>query len=125
MKKFEELEKEKASVVESKILEKWEKEDILNKTIENRKNNKSFNGVSQLDEYYLPINLKGTKPSKMPRISKKRQKNGTGSSGISRHTVCVVSGVDEYNNMIFKIAGTSNVSSYMIKNTIEEYVLTS
>ena len=85
-------------------------------------NNKNLEGTSQLDEYYLPVNLKGTKPNKMPRISKKRQKNGTGKSGISKHTVCVTSGVDENDNMIFKVAGTSNVSSDMIKNTVAKYV---
>ena len=40
--KFKELSKEKVSVVESKILEKWKKEDILSKTIENRKNCPNF-----------------------------------------------------------------------------------
>lgn len=60
----------------------------------------------------------------MPRFSRKRQKNGTEKTWSSKHTVCVVSGVDEYDNMIFKIAGTSNVSSDMIKNTIAKYVLT-
>lgn len=85
-------------------------------------NNKTLNGTSQLDEYYLPINLKGTKPKNMPRISKKRQKNGTGTSGISKHTVCIVSGVDENDNIIFKVAGTSNVSSNMIKKSIAPYI---
>lgn len=85
-------------------------------------NNKILEGTSQLDEYYLPVNLKGTKPNKMPRISKKRQKNGTGKSGISKHTVCITSGVDENDNMIFKVAGTSNVSSDMIRNSIAKYV---
>ena len=42
MEKFEELSKERASVVEKKILEKWQKEDILNKTIDNRKNSEDF-----------------------------------------------------------------------------------
>lgn len=85
-------------------------------------NNKILNGTSQLDEYYLPINLKGTRSENMPRFSKKRQKNGTGTSGISKHTVCVVSGVDENDNMIFKVAGTSNVSSDMIRKSIVPYI---
>ena len=86
--------------------------------LKNIANNKDLKGTSQLDEFYLPINLKGTKPENMPRISKKRQKNGTGKSGISKHTVCVISGVDEHDTMIFKVAGTSSVSSDMIKDTI-------
>ena len=36
MKKFEELDKRQVHEVEASILEKWKKEDILNKTIENR-----------------------------------------------------------------------------------------
>ncbi len=40
--KFNELSKEDVSVVESKILTKWKEEDILNKTIENRKDNKTW-----------------------------------------------------------------------------------
>ena len=42
MKKFEELSKEKVSEVEKKILEKWLDEDILNLTIENRKDKENF-----------------------------------------------------------------------------------
>ncbi len=42
MEKFEELSKEKVSEVERKILDKWLEEDILNKTIDNRKNSENF-----------------------------------------------------------------------------------
>lgn len=42
MKEFKELEKGKASEVEKKILKDWKKKDILNLTIENRKDNDSF-----------------------------------------------------------------------------------
>ena len=42
MKEFKELCKEEVSVVESRILAKWKKEDILNKTIENRKKGQNF-----------------------------------------------------------------------------------
>ena len=42
MKQFKELSKEKTSLVESSISNYWEKIDILNKSIENRKNNKNF-----------------------------------------------------------------------------------
>lgn len=42
MRKFVELEKGKVSDVEHKILENWKKEDILNKTIQNRKNNDTW-----------------------------------------------------------------------------------
>ena len=42
MKKFKELSKKKVSLVEKDILEKFKKEDILNKTIENRKGCENF-----------------------------------------------------------------------------------
>lgn len=45
-----------------------------------------------------------------------------GESGISKHTACVISDVDEYDNMIFRVAGTSNVSSDIIKDTIAKYI---
>lgn len=79
-------------------------------------------GVVELDEYYLPINLKGTKPNKMPRISKKRKKHGTGKSGINKHTVCITSGIDEYDNIILEVAGSGNVTSNMIRNTIMDKI---
>ena len=42
MKKFEELEKKETREVEDEILKKWESIDILNKTIENRKDSENF-----------------------------------------------------------------------------------
>ena len=42
MEKFEELSKDKASVVEKEILKRWLDEDILNLTIDNRKNSENF-----------------------------------------------------------------------------------
>ena len=42
MKKFEELDKRSASLVEGSILKEWKKKDILNRTIDNRKDRDSF-----------------------------------------------------------------------------------
>ncbi|MDD3187645.1 MAG: isoleucine--tRNA ligase [Bacilli bacterium] len=42
MKRFEMLDNRKVEEVENDILSKWKEEDILNKTIENRKNSKNF-----------------------------------------------------------------------------------
>ena len=42
MKKFEELEKKETYLVEEEILNKWMKEDILDKCIENRKDSENF-----------------------------------------------------------------------------------
>jgi len=75
-------------------------------------------GEIELDEYYLSINLKGTKQQDMPRRSKKRTSHGNNTRGISSHKVCVTSGIDEYDNMFLTIAGTSSVTSKMIKDTV-------
>lgn len=42
MKNFEMLDNDKTSRVEDKISKKWSEMDILNKSIENRRNSKSF-----------------------------------------------------------------------------------
>jgi len=42
MREFKELDKRPINEVETEILNKWKKEDILNKTIENRKDNKTW-----------------------------------------------------------------------------------
>ncbi len=86
------------------------------------RDNIQLNGEMELDEYYLSINLKGTKKENMPRGSKSRKKHGTGTSGISKHEVCVVSGIDEKDHIYFKIAGTGSVSSNMIRETIAQKI---
>lgn len=85
-------------------------------------NNNMLEEKAQLDEYYLSINLKGTKKQNMARISKKRKRNGSRKSGITKHMLCITSGVDSNDNMIFKIAGTSNASSEMIDNSIGKFI---
>ena len=77
-----------------------------------------LHGEVELDEYYLSINLKGTKSENMPRASKKRTSHGTRTRGISSHKICITSGIDEFDNMFFTVAGTSNVTSKMIKDTV-------
>lgn len=77
-----------------------------------------LNGVIELDEYYVSINLKGTKKENMPRMSKKRTSHGTSTRGISKHKICITSGIDENDNMFFEVAGTSSVTSEMIKDTV-------
>lgn len=82
-----------------------------------RKNIKLM-GEVEADEFYRTINLKGTKPENMPRASKPRTSNGTAARGISNHKVCIVSAVDEYDNMFFEIAGNGPVTSKMIKQSL-------
>lgn len=59
------------------------------------RNNVQLIGEVETDEFYRPINLKGTKPDKMPRISKPRtSNNGTSTRGISSHKVCIACATD-------------------------------
>lgn len=78
----------------------------------------TLSGEIELDEYYTSINLKGTKKDKMPRISKKRKKHGTGKQGINHHQVCITSGVDESDNIFFEVAGTGTATTDMINDTV-------
>lgn len=64
----------------------------------------TVSGEIQLDATYRKINLKGTKPDKMPRYSKKRG-NGSAYSGISHHKICIISAIDTNDNMFLKISG--------------------
>lgn len=89
------------------------------------KEKEQLTGNVELDEYYLPVNLKGTKPENMPRASKPRRKHGTGKSGISKHAVCITSGIDENDHILFKVAGSGNVTSEMIRETIVNKIINS
>ena len=80
--------------------------------------NAKLEGDMELDEYYLSINLKGTKKENMPRASKKRKSGGSSKRGISKHKACVTSGIDECDNLFLELASTGPVTSDMIKKTI-------
>lgn len=75
-----------------------------------------LSGYAQCDEKYFKINLKGTRPDKMPRFSKKRTSSGT--VGISKHDICVLSVADDKDNLLFKIGGLSRVSNKMLDDNL-------
>lgn len=60
-------------------------------------------GFVEIDAQYFKINLKGTKPEKMPRYSKKR--GSSGKRGVSNHKVCVIGAIDENDQVFMIIAG--------------------
>lgn len=86
---------------------------LLN-SLKNIRNNTKLSGEIESDEYYISINLKGTKPENMPRYSKPRKSKGTTKRGISKHKICIVSAIDEKDNMFFQIAGTGPLTSKMV-----------
>lgn len=73
-------------------------------------------GEVQGDEKFFKINLKGTKPDKMPRYSKKR--TSSGSAGISNHLICVLTLKDEMDHLILKIGGLSRLSNQMLNDNL-------
>ena len=78
----------------------------------------SLSGNIQSDEKYFSINLKGTKPSNMPRYSKKRTTVKATYRGISHHKVCVVSAIDEKNNLHLEIVGLGSCITEMLNNSL-------
>lgn len=77
-----------------------------------------LSGEIQSDEKYFSINLKGTKPENMPRFSKKRTSKGNSVRGISHHKICVVSSIDEYDNLLLKIVGLGRCTTDMLKESL-------
>ena len=71
-------------------------------------------GEIQSDEKYFSINLKGTKTKNMPRYSKKRTSTNSPYRGISHHKICVVSSIDENDNLLLKIVGLGRCTTEMI-----------
>lgn len=82
----------------------------------------TLKGTAQSDEKYFSINLKGTKKEKMPRYSKKRTSIKSPYRGISHHKVCVISTIDENDNLILRIAGLGRCTSEMLEENIGEKV---
>ena len=70
----------------------------------------------QLDEKYFSINLKGTKTKNMPRFSKKRTSVSSPYRGISHHKICVVSSIDENDNLL--LTGLGRCTTNMLENSL-------
>ena len=80
--------------------------------------NIKLSGEFQSDEKYFTINLKGTKRANMPRYSKKRTSTSSPYCGLSHHKVCVVSGIDENDNLILKIVGLGRCTTKMLNDSL-------
>ena len=82
-------------------------------------------GNIELDPAYTKINLKGTKPENMPRLSKHRGKHKSVFSkdirGISGHKICLVTAIDENDNMLFKIGGLGGESQEILEQFTDHF----
>lgn len=77
---------------------------------------------TQSDEKYFSINLKGTKPNNMPRYSKKRTSTSSPYRGISHHKVCIVSSIDENDNLVLEIVGLGRCTTQMLEYALDDKV---
>ena len=77
-----------------------------------------LSGKIQSDEKYFSINLKGTKKENMPRFSKKRTSTSSPYRGVSHHKICVVSSIDENDNLLLKITGLGRCTTKMLEDSL-------
>lgn len=87
----------------------------LYKAISKVQENAVLSGDVELDPSYTSINLKGTEPENMPRMSKHRGKHKSTPHfhhipGTSHHKICIVAAIDENDQMLFKIGGLGRES---------------
>ena len=83
-------------------------------------NKQVLSGEIEADEKYFKINLKGTKPEKMPRHSKKHSSSAY--RGISHHKVCVVTAIDEYDNVFVKVTGLGPITTNMLETAYKNMI---
>jgi len=62
----------------------------------------SVEGVIEADEVFFAESFKGTKPSKMPRKSRKRGKQ-VKKRGVSNEQVCIATAIDRQENLIMEL----------------------
>lgn len=90
--------------------------------LDNYIKNIQLENSAQSDEKYFKINLKGTKTKNMPRFSKRRTTKGNSTRGISHHQVCVISVIDENDNLFFKIGGLGRGTTQMLEDSISPHL---
>ena len=84
--------------------------------------NIKLQGNIQSDEKYFSINLKGTKSNNMPRFSKKITSTKSPYRGISHHKICMVSSIDENDNLVLKIVGLGRCTTEMLESALADKV---
>ena len=97
----------------------------LYKAISKVQENAVLSGDVELDPSYTSINLKGTEPANMPRMSKHRGKHKATPyfhhiPGTSHHKICIVAAIDEHDQMLFKIGGLGR-ESFKILNQYRKH----
>ncbi len=68
-------------------------------------------GQLEVDSTYTKINLSGTRPENMPRLSKKRGRKSPvvgefkSLRGLSHHKICIMTAIDEYDHILYRVSG--------------------
>jgi transposase-like protein len=106
--------KDEASETDINIKTAFSWRHKLYKAIAEVKKSIILSGIIQMDGTFVPINLKGTRPENMPRRSKKRTSSAY--RGISHHKVCIMSAVDDHDNMFFEIVGLGPETNKMLES---------
>lgn len=92
---------------------------VLN-VLSNFRESVELKGKVEADEMYLGINLKGLSKEKMPRFSKPRQSCKNTKRGINNHQVCILTAIDEYDNIFLKIVSNGPITSNEVINTFQK-----
>ena len=74
----------------------------------------SVDGIVESDEVFFAYSFKGTKPTDMPKPSRKRGKQ-VKKRGISNEQVCVSTALDIQGNLIIKLLCTGRIISNELK----------
>ncbi len=74
----------------------------------------SIDGIVEADEVFFAYSYKGTKPSNMPRPSRKKDKQ-IKNRGISKEQVCVGTALDREGNIIIELLCTGKVTANELK----------
>lgn len=81
----------------------------------------SVDGVVEADEVFFAYSYKGTKPSNMPRPSRKRGKQ-VKKRGISNEQVCVATALDRQGNLIIELLCTGRMTSEELKRLYDNRI---
>lgn len=87
----------------------------------NSLNDIKLSGVVQADEMYVNVNFKGTKPSNMPRISKKNGKSHK-TAGTGDDFICVIAAIDNDDNIILEVSDVGSASIKQISDILDNRI---
>lgn len=78
-------------------------------------------GVIEADEVFFAESFKGTKPSNMPRRSRKRGKQ-IKKRGISKEQVCIATTIDRQGNLIMELACKGRITSKELEKLYDGHI---